>query len=312
MLIKISDELINNKDELGKVIHYIAMKGGAHSICSENFRKLLNETAPYPSINENIKNLIEKQVNHISFEKTIEVTISDESNGKVTIDKLDQYLSKPPLVIVENEINDLNFIKLILFSTGNRKVVEAHGKFWDTASIGGCGQIPALIEHKIRTKTSSCKIFVLHDSDRFYPQENLSRTHINIINKCRTFNISHHTLAKREAENYITDSYIFDKNQQNTNFCTAWKSLTEAQKSHYDFKYGFSRKSHTHQVYGGLFNGLSPEIEEELHNGFGEDIANDVYTDEHYSYYSKDKIMAWSPNVNHEFKKISDSIKSIL
>ncbi|EOX4391092.1 hypothetical protein ACPF45_002623, partial [Vibrio cholerae] len=242
----------------------------------------------------------------------IEVTVTDNSGGKLTTNDLDEYLSKYPLVIVENEINDLKFIKTILYATGNRKILDTFGKLWDISSIGGCGQIPELLERKIETKTPPCRIFVLHDSDKYYPQDNLNKTHVNIINKCMSLGVSFHTLKRREAENYITDEIVLDRNKKNPDFCEAWMKLTEAQKSHYDFKYGFSNKKHDHKDYNGLFSRITIEMQKSLQNGFGKDISNDVYIQENYFYYENAKLIAWSMNAMHEFNKISNKIKGIL
>ncbi|HGS5166279.1 TPA: hypothetical protein ACMDUA_003576 [Vibrio harveyi] len=312
MQIKISDELLNNKPELERFLHYISMKGISHSICTENINEVLKSTSQQPMIKETIKGLLEKQINNIQFKNTIEVSVNDSSKGKITIGKLDAYLSKSPLVVVENEINDLSFIQTILYATGNRKIADTHGKLWEISSIGGCGQIPALLEQKISNKTPSSRIFVLHDSDKHYPQESLSKTHTNIINKCKRLGVKYHTLKRREAENYIIDEIILNRNKTDIDFCNAWEELTSAQKSHYDFKYGFSNKPYNHKDYSGLFSNISESMRQSLHNGFGKDISSEVYIKEHYSYYEPKKITAWSSNVMHEFRKISESIKDIL
>ncbi len=312
MLVKISEELLNNINELENVIRYICMQNGRHSLCNENIRQLLIQVKDHPILRDLVVQLLEKQANGIPFTKVIEVTVNDSSNRKVKVTDLAAKLAKSPIVIVENEINDLKFIKLILHSTGNRNIAEKYGAYWDVSSIGGCGQIPDLVEQKIQTNTEPDSIFVIHDSDRYYPQENLSRTHVNIVNKCKAYNVKFHTLKKREIENYITDELLFDKHNSSEQFRQEWERFSHSQKSHFDFKSGFKKKGASNPIYSGLYSNIDEEKYTLISDGFGDDIASGLYKKENYSYYTQEKISMWCHNTASEFRKISNHIKDLL
>ncbi|MFB2653847.1 hypothetical protein [Shewanella seohaensis] len=312
MRIKISDDLLTQKEKLIQIIYFVSSLHDKHSICTDNVGKIFDTLGRDSFESTYLMELISKQANGIDFVNSVEITLNEDGFGKIKFDSFGHVLSKNAIVILENKINDSRFIQFILKSKGYRNIAESYGTLWSIESNGGCGQIPELIEEQLKCGICRTRILVIHDSDKLYPQAVLSKAHSNIIQKCKENHIKCHTLKKREMENYIVDDLLFNIIHKDHDYHQAWSRLTNYQKSHYDYKYGFASKKYDNAEYGGLFAHLSAEDQKCLNDGFGKDIANLAFLDANLHFFYGDNLKNWCHNADIEFKSICSQIESIL
>lgn len=312
MRVKISNEVLENPKKSSQIINFICSLNGKHSICTDNIKDIFYSLREDLQIIELLKEKIIKQGNGIDYINSIEVVLSNPKEQQVGFDDFGIFLSKEAVVVLENRLNDTKFLMLILNSKNYKNISNSYGSYWRIESAGGCGQIPVLIEDLLSLGMPKNRLVVIHDSDKLYPQAVLNGINTKIVNKCREHDIKCHTLKKREMENYITDELLFNIYSSDTEFLTAWNNLTKEQKSHFDYKYGFSKKPYSSQEYGGLFCDLPNDCISIIANGFGDDIAQKAYTDGNLDYFKGDKVKLWCHNTEREFKKICEIIESIL
>ncbi|WP_337840584.1 hypothetical protein [Rheinheimera sp.] len=312
MVILLSNCIFKDIGLVKRIIDMIFECSPRHTISSDQIRKILSIEGLDSEYKEKCKVILEKETNFLIFKNKIEVVSGSPSVGQVSFDNLNEkiFLNKS-IVIVENSINDVRFLKYILSVCGKQKIIEKIDIYWEVSSNGGCGQIPGLTELKANIVGSN-RVFVLHDSDRLYPQQNLSKTHTNIVHMCRQVNVAYHTLKKREPENYILDKVLHSVFPMDEKYKEAWSSLTNAQKSHYDYKIGFRSKSASDEVYDGLFNSLSDSQKTILKNGFGEDISELAFSSDLITEITESDIDNHCGSMMSEFKKIAESIELLL
>jgi hypothetical protein len=305
MNVIISQSIIENPEKLSSFINYFIFKSDRHTICTENVNQILLGLNSRPKEQEVLRNIIEKQVNSIEYSVNIELTIKKTKSNQETLETIDYPLSQKSLIILENSLSDRKFIELVLSSTNQKKLLNKLDILIEFVSLGGCGQIPQLIDQSLK-KAKKDRVYVVHDSDKAHPTAKLSKTITNIINKSNQEAIQRTTLKRREIENYICDSYIIS--HMDHNFVSIWKKLSRTQKDYYDFKYGFSKKPYTHNDYCGLFSSLTASDADILHRGFGEKIAENAFEkSQHNLYFDEMKC-----NKIHEFNEIKDKILSII
>lgn len=310
MNIIISIPVIENSEKLYSFLNYFIYKLERHSLCLENSKYLMEKIKNKQNQKELYKSIIERQSTNIKYKKNIELVLEKKSGNQVTIEEIDNVLNKKPVIIVENKINDKNFIRAVLHATNERKILFKLDTLIEIDSMGGCGQIPQLIDEKIKNIEND-QIFVLHDSDRLSPTSKLTKPITNIINKCKILNIETKMLKKREIENYIPDSFLFEKFKKNRDICEAWRKLSKKQKSHFDFKFGFTGKPHDAEEYIDLFKNLDYFTVELLRKGFGKDISSEAFLEENYFHYTGNNFLE-DPDCFNDFKEISSKISKII
>lgn len=312
MRVKISDEILLEPKKTTQIINFICNLNGRHSICTDNVDNIFESLGDDISAKELLKEQIIKQCNGINYTNSIEIVLEKQNDQQVLFDDFGELLSQSAVVVLENKLNDTKFLKTILESKNHKNISNSYGKYWRVESVGGCGQIPRLLEEQIGIGIPSNRLAVIHDSDKLYPQDKLNKTHANIINTCNYYRIKFHTLRKREMENYIVDELLFTIFNFDPELRSAWDNLSKSQKSHFDYKYGFNNKSHISPEYNGLFKNISKSHVDTLTYGFGSDIAQKAFTDSNLDYFKSDKVRLWCHNADHEFKHICSIIESIL
>ena len=259
MLIEINDEIARNERALTNLINLVDMCNGQHAIglSSPDVENTIIETLGSESITYSFfRELVEKASFGFDFQKTIVFSSTPVDGVSHDVKQMYEILTEKAEIILENKNSDLKFIKMVLHSTKAIRLLELYRKAWEANSNGGCGEIPKLIDESCSVQTKLKRVFVVHDSDKFYPQSALGAAQRNIVSRCRDHDIVCVTLTKREIENYIPDNLIYSITNSPSNFKQTWGSLSLEQKSHYDFKKGFRDKPHCSPEYGGLYRGL--------------------------------------------------------
>jgi hypothetical protein len=311
MQIKLSEDVINKAD-LIEIIDYIKVCKGQHTLATEKNKRVIAELKNDPHYVDLYRVLLEKSANGIIFSNCIEVVKDNPGVGQVAVGQLYALLKEAAVLIVENEHNDKRFIETVLHCLNSRRLIKNLGKYWKIRGAGGCGDIPKLIVKVIEENDNASRVSVVHDSDKFWPKEPLEQAQTNIVDCCRKENIKCVTLKKREIENYIIDRVIVEIKSIESSLKTAFFTLSQQQKNHYDYKIGFKNLPANDKRYQGLFNNLTDDVIAALHNGLDSKIADSAFASEMYIFYTEQALNDQCKQIIREFKKIESTIMDML
>ena len=181
---------------------------------------------------------------------TVVVGGEQEFNQKrFALTEINEYLSVPATIIVENGLNDGLFIRAI------EKHFDAVVPFEELLSnhhvqidpAGGSGA-RSRVEYHLGIHHSQPKYLrcmVVEDGDKRFPQDtqygNFQRQQKD-AEYYRSVNVTYHVLEKRAMENYMPDE-VFDRHRNTfTNeWVDAYLHLTEEQKDYYYIAEGFQK-----------------------------------------------------------------------
>lgn len=309
MLIKLSDDVIDIK-YLKDILEFINLCNGQHTLCTSKSKKIedvLKDNIHYLNY---YKELVVKSAFGIGFNNVIEITLNNKDDNQILLEDFYNILSKPAVLILENEHSDQKFIEVLLSVLNSRRLMESFNRYWEIRGGGGSGEIVKLMLASLEKLKLHSRISVVHDSDKYYPTDNLNNTHINIINKCREFNVSCVTLKKREIENYIVDEAISDIKKSSKDIIEAYLTLSIIQKDYFDLKKGINAEQI--KQHAGLFNNLTPNTLETLKNGFGKDIAELAFCPQKRHHFNQKTLDCRCTSILPEFRKIESNIFNML
>lgn len=180
------------------------------------------------------------------------ITISNERKGVFTIEESIRYLRQPFILILENSYNDSIFIDSLIknFPKQCKTLKKNREDGWFLYGMGGGSAIPLLLKTKMRSfngeifskeRHKYLRCFVLIDSDKRYPEEDLKPETKSLIQFLDDHEVPYHVLEKREMENYLPDeafSEIFD----NREYIDSYLRLNPIQKDYFDLEKGFESK----------------------------------------------------------------------
>ncbi|MET3127531.1 hypothetical protein ABID42_002649 [Arcicella rosea] len=163
-----------------------------------------------------------------------------------------KYLEQPFTILIENRLNDAPFIDCLIehFPKESKKIRLFKDERWLKYGMGGGSTILQEIEAELKTfdnpvfikhKHKYLRYFVLIDSDKKYPEMDLSTGKLNHIAELDKYQIPYHILEKREMENYLPDE-AFEEITDNQDFIRAYLALTPMQKDYFDIENGFNNK----------------------------------------------------------------------
>lgn len=181
--------------------------------------------------------------------KSHALPISNRSSEYFSIKESIKYLEQPFLLILENSLNDAPFFdSLIKHFPHSEKLKKHKDERWFQYDMGG----GSTIVHNLSTKMRSFKgiiftkrpfeylrCFVIIDSDRKYPNEELKQATKDLIEFLDSNKVPYHVLEKREMENYLPDE-AFSEITHNRAFVDAYLNLTPIQKDYFDIEKGFN------------------------------------------------------------------------
>lgn len=208
------------------------------------------------------------------------------------------------MIFIENGTSDRLFLKAIFDNFVECSEIQKGFKYrWiEFIGAGGKNEIIKEINNELRKyrievlpNEKYIRAIVILDSDRRYPNENLSESHNNLEKFCSEKNIKCHILEKREMENYIPIEAFEDFDHSNQTIMISYRELSDVQQSYYDFQDGFKQKKLNTLDEGiqNLYNDLTPASEGILRVGFDKSIPN---------FYSKKELpqLFKHRNVNRE------------
>ena len=188
----------------------------------------------------------------LQMSKSHQIVISNSSTDYFSIREAIKYLEQPFSLIIENKLNDAPFFDSLIkhFPKQSEKIKKHKAERWFKYDMGG----GSTIIHNLRAEMRSfegaiykkhaseyLRCFVLIDSDRSFPNDELkieTKMLIDFLNRCK---ISFHILEKREMENYLPDE-AFSEIADNREFVDAFLNLSPVQKDYFDLEKGFVDK----------------------------------------------------------------------
>lgn len=313
MKIKCNRTILLNDSLFDDFFFCLSAHKESHIIDMSNIEELLAVTVDNAYIHERLKRLAVLSMNR-RFKYTIEVGDGIKGDRCIDISNLNRELSRKAIVIIENEHSDSCFVDCIIKCLGKVNLIKLKNVAWEFKGAGGCGEIPKVIESESNKFGGNFRAVVIHDSDRFYPGQELNKIHGNIIKKAQEKDIECHTLEKREIENYIPDSSIKDLDFERAKIVSAFEKLTSEQKDFFDYKKGFKVgggfRGKNDPVFNGLYAALEDATYEEIKKGFGPDIAISIFGKN--PHLSLDEFKARCDRIAPEFKDFCEAIERIL
>jgi hypothetical protein len=163
------------------------------------------------------------------------------------------FFAQKVTLILENSHNDAYFVKALIkyFDDSGKLKRHLQNTWFAFDNAGGCTNVKNHITEKLEEFNALNKenhyyyrAFVLLDSDRKSPDQDLNYKHTELLKFLDDKHIKYHVLEKRMMENYMPEDVI-ETYSDNTNkdWINAFKYLSRRQKDFVDFTKGFSSKN---------------------------------------------------------------------
>ena len=212
-----------------------------------------------------------------------------EDHYQFTIDEAIRYFIQPLSLILENSKNDAYFINTIFkHYTDNQRIQNYLNNNWiQFENAGGCDNIINFIEGKKQSfnslpktdKSKYLRCFILIDSDKLYPLEQLKESKLKTVRQLESDSIPMHILEKRSIENYVPIEAISSLGDNYSTWIDLYKVLSNQQKDYFSIEKGLcgldknqqpkKTKEQINQDTNNLFQNImvEPFTENKLING---------------------------------------------
>lgn len=158
--------------------------------------------------------------------------------------EIGQMLQAPLTILVENEINDGNFLRAVGFGFDRDAFLTGLQRGHIRFEHAGGSTMKALIEQRARDRARAHRTWVIFDGDALVPNEPSSEA-TDKIDLCKTAAVRHHMLSRRAIENYLPheeiDAFVplDHSNTLDRKAVGAFRRLRSLQRAHYNLKKGF-------------------------------------------------------------------------
>lgn len=283
MKIVFKNDVLNDEryfNALSSIVYLIL--NGKHKLCFLGNPEEIENTKYFNDpgvVGKTIKSLYYKSIiNSLAKnEPHVVVTTCVQSDAELLPKDAYSFLSKPLSILVEDSKSDGLFVKM-LAKAYSTKLTKAIGLRFLKIEHGGGSSMKRRVEQIIEDSHGRHRLFVLSDSDRQFPDDNVDEKH-SLINVCLRNKVPNHLLKKREMENYIPEKCIrlwLDKNRNTKyeirrNCLNAYEKLKFSQKDYYDMKNGVCENSDNMEV-RTLFSSVSTSDRKHLYSGFGRKV----------------------------------------
>ena len=160
------------------------------------------------------------------------------------------YLLQPITILLENGAYDSYFIKALIriYDQGGRLQNFISNNWLRFGNGGGCTNMLTLLRSQVEFfggKSKFMKVYVLVDSDKRYPSDNIDK-YGPLISYLTETNIPYHILSKRSMENYLPEeSYDVFVKGRTRHEIEIWKnayiSLSAKQKDFLSISSGLNK-----------------------------------------------------------------------
>jgi ribulose bisphosphate carboxylase small subunit len=217
----------------------------------------------------------------------------------------------PNQLNLENQVNDLNFIKCVV-DKYTRKQIE--DKIFNSSLIpssGGIGEVKNKLVQCNNALILKCKMFVMIDSDCKNidsPQQDA----IDVKELCQAKGVSHHVLSRRMIENYYPLELLYDdiplSSRENTPMykkVKAFCSLNDEQRFCFHLKKGLKDVN----AHSRIYDDIEESVSSLLNDGFSRIAVN--YADEskqeqiHYAMlneFESDEVKILAQNIKNHLR----------
>ncbi len=201
-------------------------------------------------------------------------------SGALGLDAALEVLSRPFVVLVEDDRSDRAFLEAVARETHSQTLADFVRKAWlDFRSRGGIDRIPSIAEDILRdTPGDAWRLFAVFDSDADAPgQPSLAAR--NTLANCEGKGIRTHVLQRRAAENYLSRRVLTcwveatsqraksHQRRLETLYGPFFESLP-ARRHHFHMKGGLDKMTP-----GDLYVPIPEDVKRALKQGFGADLT---------------------------------------
>jgi hypothetical protein len=228
----------------------------------------------------------------------------------ITAEEAAKLVLMPSFLILENQFNDLNFIKCIVDKYTRQLIEDKITQAAIVATTGGIGEVKKKLLSCNDNLRLKCKMFVMIDSDC----KNLHQAQqeaIDVKQLCEEKGISYHVLIRRMIENYYPLELLYSdipvqirENVDIYNKVNAFNLLNDEQRYCLHMKRGLKDVD----AHSNIYQGINANVSSLLLDGFG-NIASkygEVLKQEkiHYAMHSSFD--------SNEIKELAQNIKNHL
>lgn len=189
-------------------------------------------------------------------------------------------MSRPFLIIVENDRNDGAFVRVMLPPDWSALLRDAEAHQWVRfASGGGLGELTKHIERlDLQTRQWAVAVF---DSDAWDPDRPSPESEA-VGQRCVELKIAHHRLTRRASENYLPLQVLakwvahrFSHSRTPHRCYNALKKLSPTHRHHFNMKGGLYADSGSNPPrISELFATLPEPTRQALHSGFTDKVTS--------------------------------------
>lgn len=189
---------------------------------------LIMDTNLFNRLDNTDKEFIEDSFKQYFYEDDTQIkyVVSNQNNPEnYNLEEAIVFFKEPLWVVLENNKNDENFIKSIIFHFDNtedeylKDCVKNRWIQFDNA--GGCGNVKNLIKGRLKsfenivarndsTPNKYYSAFVLLDSDRDFENQEMKQEYSTLIDFLNGIKVKFHILEKRAMENYMPDDVLYE------------------------------------------------------------------------------------------------------
>jgi hypothetical protein len=240
--------------------------------------------------------------------------------GPGTLSDLLHDLSRPAVLVVENDVSDKSFLRAIAMILDGEDILAAiDRRILDVRNGGGKhGAGRQACEH-VEGFRLVPRVALLLDSDRLAPGS--STACHRIADKARQAGVEAHVLEFREAENYVPNRVLAPNGRrrdtaETSRRLTALKELSPVQRAHFDMKSGFGTRGGTQvtpdPAHAGLYDDLSPRTLVKLSSGFGSGLTKRMEEMASQGRLTGSDLSALGEGVVEELRRILHMLRTIV
>lgn len=247
MLFSFTKELFEDDDNLKLLNKVWYTHSENHTFFQSNIDDIeaTEQSQWFQELNE-IEKTVYKTAIAASVNSTGKKTV--EIGREYTLDEAWHYLAEPVRIILENGVNDKPFVQSLFrcFRQDSKLILKKIENRLLTFEMGGGSGIRHTLEGLMDGLKISCltkssheylRCFVILDSDKSHPNEELKQGTVNLITFLEKHKISYHVLEKREMENYIPNE-VLGEVIANREFIDAYLRLSPKQQDYFDLEKG--------------------------------------------------------------------------
>lgn len=141
---------------------------------------------------------------------------------------------------------------------------------------GGGSRLKTLVEQRAEDPRSQLQAWVFFDSDALFPGRPSSASE-ELRELCEAHGLPHYRLSRRFIESYLPldalERWGSENREKDLPTVRAFRSMTPAQRHHYNMKEGFAKDLPRKAEAGDLYDELPERARERLNKGFGKKIS---------------------------------------